>query len=207
MGKVTRESLMYALDRICDEAQQRGHKKPRGMWAGPESRAPSEGSYEYVPLNLSQLIPILQDAYGFSIRRCGQHKRSKFLDAGCGIGMTLEMARQIGFWPVSGLELDKTCLTRAKLLFGNRTGILHQNILTYNGYGEYDVIYFYCPFAINSRQVAMEKRIADQMKVGAIVVPVACGYSFLNDRRLRKIRRKRKKYHGPKQAMWRKVRE
>ncbi|MCI0559735.1 MAG: hypothetical protein MN733_14695, partial [Nitrososphaera sp.] len=48
-------------------------------------------------------------------------------------------------------------------------------------------IYFWVPFCNSRLQAKMERRIADQMKVGAIVCPFSCGYTIGADPRFKKI--------------------
>ncbi|MCI0556691.1 MAG: class I SAM-dependent methyltransferase, partial [Anaerolineae bacterium] len=71
----------------------------------------------------------------------------KFLDAGCGIGMSVRLA-QYHYFEAHGLELDRTCITRAKRVFGkdHASRLIHGNILRFDRYGDYDAIYFWVPF-------------------------------------------------------------
>jgi hypothetical protein len=183
-------SLYYILDTICNEAQTgRGRKKCNGRFAGKSSRAPVVGSFAYVPKCADQLGKIMSQLF-FYARKHGENVPCRrFLDAGCGIGMSMHLARAAGFYYTDGLELDKTCITRARQIFGAEftKKIKHQNILTFNGYGLYDAIYFWVPFSDHLKQLKMEERIADQMKVGAIVAPASCGAVFDKDPRFKKL--------------------
>lgn len=95
----------------------------------------------------------------------------KFLDAGCGIGNIMLLANKAGFL-VYGLEIDPTLLTTASKINRNMFfSMKKQNIMTYKDYGEYDVIYYYCPFSCNTKEKVFEKYVENQMKIGAIIIP------------------------------------
>lgn len=130
------------------------------------------GAHPFIPLRadtrfMGALIYIKK--YLDSNRRYGIRK---FLDAGCGIGNIMVLAKEIGF-DVHGLEIDPKTIAKAKEVFPHIHGHIEKyNILTYKDYGKYDVIYYYQPLRDKDREVRFELRVENQMKVGAIVFPI-----------------------------------
>jgi len=110
----------------------------------------------------------------------------KFLDAGCGIGNILTLAQ--GFHMAGeyhGIEYFKHTAERATLFLGldkiknhknrerhDKFKLIQDNILTFNNYGDYDIIYYYCPLEDKRLQARFEERVEDQMKVGSILIPI-----------------------------------
>lgn len=102
----------------------------------------------------------------------------RFLDAGCGIGNILLAASACGFG-VAGIELDRKTyeiakrLTRPDLRFYNRgpTRIFRDDILRFNKYNQYDVIYFYQPMSSDALMDKFVWKLAEDVKVGAFIIP------------------------------------
>lgn len=105
-------------------------------------------------------------------------EKPRFLDAGCGIGNMLLLAEACGF-RVSGIELDKkTHKIAEKLLHrdrrfydGGRDKVFHGDILKFNKYKQYDVIYFYQPMSNGPLMSRFVWKLVKEMKVGAFIVP------------------------------------
>lgn len=110
-----------------------------------------------------------------------------FLDTGCGIGNVMLLASKIGF-DVYGLEIDPTVIAFAEKLKILPGCIIKQNILTYKKYGKFDVIYFYRPIASTPKQTKFEKILKEQMKIGAILIPIfKADKSIIRDKRFKRI--------------------
>lgn len=150
-------------------------------------RGPIEGSYPFVPMPTHKFISLL-----LSARKLAEFKSYNFptfLDAGCGIGMTVALAFAAGF-KATGLELNNRAITLSKKMlrrFDDYRCVKKQNILTYKEYGNYDVIYYWLPFFNKNKQAKMERLIADQMKVGGIVLPCGSRQTFHDDHRFRRL--------------------
>lgn len=113
----------------------------------------------------------------------------KFLDAGCGAGNVMLLAFKACF-SVYGLEIDPTTIAFAEKLeiLPGRGLIKRQNILTYKDYSKYDVIYFFRPIINELKQREFENRLKDQMKIGAILIPIlAADTSITRDKRFKRI--------------------
>lgn len=125
-------------------------------------------SYPFIPYPPHSVVDQLYVAF----RKLGSvWGKYRFLDAGCGIGNIMLLAEQFGFI-VHGLEIDPTLLATAnkinKFMFSKME---KQNIMTYKRYGEYDVIYYYCPYSSSIKEERFEECVENEMKVGAIVIP------------------------------------
>ena len=92
----------------------------------------------------------------------------RLLDVGCGIGNVLLIAEQFGF-DVYGIEKDEYSFPIAAKLIGEDR-IAQADIWAYEGYNEYDVIYYYRPFSGREQQLRFEKLIEDSMKTGGILI-------------------------------------
>lgn len=98
-----------------------------------------------------------------------------FVDAGCGMGWVVYLARQYGFKSY-GIEWDKSLCEVAKSIYGSPYSsgelgnrIINDDILEQN-YSKYDVIYYYCPINDGKLETKFERKIAREMKVGAYII-------------------------------------
>lgn len=72
-----------------------------------------------------------------------------FLDVGCGKGMCLKCAAELGFKKVAGLDLDTHLLKIARKNMAKlkiKAECIYANAETFSSYADYDVFYFYNPF-------------------------------------------------------------
>lgn len=92
----------------------------------------------------------------------------RLLDVGCGIGNVLLIAEQFGF-EVYGFEKDEYPYRIAAKLIGEER-IVQADIWTYEGYGDYEVIYYYRPFSDREQQLRFERLIEDSLKPGGILI-------------------------------------
>ena len=125
------------------------------------------GHYPYIPLNNATFQALLGKAKQH-IKIKSKH-RPRFLDIGCGIGTKVLIASEMGF-NASGLEYDKVYYQWAKQITLEKC--TKGNALEYTKYGEFDCLYFYCPLADEMGQLALEERIAEQMRPGAVLIAV-----------------------------------
>jgi len=93
----------------------------------------------------------------------------KFLDIGCGTGITLLIARAFGFNEF-GIENDPATLRILETVYDDPGGhIFNMNALDFKNYGDYDVLHIYRPFSSESLEEQLECTIMEQMKPGAIL--------------------------------------
>ena len=121
----------------------------------------------------------------------------RLLDVGCGIGNVLLIAEQFGF-EVYGIEKDEYPFRVAAKLIGEER-IAQADIWTYEGYGEYEVIYYYRPFSGREQQLRFEKLIEDSMKPEGILIANHKNSDAIDkDRRFERL--------SPALPIWRKIR-
>lgn len=126
-----------------------------------------EGQYTFIPSD-----PDFLEFY--RLRQYFKSYSPSFLDAGCGIGNIMIMASTFGF-KVTGIECDNRNLKIARRLFNGRRLIythhrpffIKGDILKFENYHEYDVIYCYHPLRDYALEAQFETKIMCEMKVGA----------------------------------------
>lgn len=75
--------------------------------------------------------------------------RSAFLDVGCGKGMCMKCAAELGYQKVAGLDLDRHLLEIARSNMRKLqldVNCIYGNAVEFEDYKDYDVFYFYNPF-------------------------------------------------------------
>ena len=134
----------------------------------------SKNYYSFIPL--PHFRDLIQDFYETYRKLRKKTKAPTFIDIGCGCGNILVLAQSIGY-KIYGIDNDPKCINIArKLCFAGlptySERIFRGNILNYNGYEKYDVLYYYVPIKEIRLMLKAAKRIHNQMKVGAIIYPV-----------------------------------
>lgn len=155
-----------------------------------------KGSYHYIPIGTSFIIKRfiairkwikIQDEYPIKT------ENNKFLDAGSGIGNVLLLAKAVGLAKhFTGIEFNEPTHKMAKKLVNNREGnfkLILDNILTYNKYNNFDILYYYCPLNNRRLEVYFEELIEDAASIGTIIIPMMkLGKQISNDSRIKKIK-------------------
>lgn len=152
------------------------------------NRSVSKKSYPFIPHSYTKLCSTLTEIEKHLYRR-GLGHTPTFLDAGCGIGNIMLLAYEIGF-DVSGIDLNPDLIEMAHhLLNGLRPEpeLDIANILSYNKYNTFDVIYYFHPLCDYAMEKEFEKKVENEAKVGAIIVSAMKGdYAILKDKRFRR---------------------
>jgi SAM-dependent methyltransferase len=141
------------------------------------------GAYPYMPMNVSELCEATNSAFKYlsaihTRRTHGdghltlQYPKLTFLDAGCGPGISLVLARSIGFSRTIGLEIDPKTFKIARMLNPRpRNRVLKTDIRTSKVYREADAIYYFVPMSSITNQRIFEIHVANCMKVDAVIIP------------------------------------
>lgn len=79
----------------------------------------------------------------------------KFLDIGCGTGITLHIARALGF-DAYGLETDPVTLKLLDATHGRTSKVIVEDILSFDKYGDFDVLFMYRPFRNEQSEKELE---------------------------------------------------
>lgn len=173
------DNMQRYLSHYIQDENLRRYKRGSGQSATQAKH----GSYAFIPMPSRRILSTLMKAYDYLWKRSSSRQELSFLDAGCGVGNIMLLARAVGF-DAYGLELDPTTIRFAKIINPFWKDIQKQNILTYLSYGEFDVVYYYCPFNNMRKEAQFEKRVEDQMKIGALLIGKP---SWWKDKRFRKL--------------------
>jgi len=142
----------------------------------------SDGGYKCIHLRVALFIQQLNDVVKHLNLTPEQISNMKFLDVGCGVGQKIFLANCFGF-RARGLELRKELISAGQNLFSDlRVEIrhdgyyspepffIHGDALTYDGYNDFDILYFYCPLMAENLEIKLEEKLAKDAKPGAIVL-------------------------------------
>lgn len=167
--------------------------------AARETRNDTDCEYPFVAMDTRQIfaqMDFVSDFLGLD-RENPIPPQPRLLDVGCGIGNVLLIAEQFGF-EVYGFEKDDYSFPIAAKLIGEER-VAQADIWTYEGYGEYEVIYYYRPFSGRQQQLRFEKLIEDTMKTGGILIANHKNSDAIDqDRRFKKL--------SPSLPIWEKIR-
>lgn len=84
----------------------------------------------------------------------------RFLDVGCGKGYVLRRAAETGFAAVGGVEYDEALCAVARRnmkRLGLQASVICADAREFDGYGDYDVFYFFNPFQANIMEQVMQR--------------------------------------------------
>ena len=168
---VTRDkrSYEYLLESILNYYKWEDEKRLlKSRECGNASKL-EDARYNFIPLGIGSVMKLLNDARALCLDKKGWLNDYRFLDAGCGIGWIVKLARGIGF-NASGIELDENNVEVAKTLF-NLKGYVKQGDILKHKYPNYDIIYYYCPIFNKTLQMKFERKVEDEMIVGSFLIP------------------------------------
>lgn len=130
------------------------------------------GHHDDIPMAFTRFLQLAQFARRLALAVGGAAPLS-FLDVGCGIGLKIAGAAQF-FEIARGFDYDKSRLPIAKRLAHHPDRpddrAFHADGLTFDGYGNYDVIYAYQPMADEARQIQMDRHIAATCRPGTVLI-------------------------------------
>lgn len=152
--------LMYhALHRLANPNNQSHESEERGHFAD-------------IPLRIQLFEQLILVSYRLLVAR-GRSLNARFLDVGCGGGSKVLAATRY-FARCDGLEFDPAYAAAAERLFdileARSCSVVEGDALAYDGYDQFDVIYFYRPIRDNDVLARMEARIIEQARPGTIII-------------------------------------
>lgn len=125
--------------------------------------------YPFVPMDTRQVFEQLSLVAAYLRHEKGREPADcSFLDIGCGIGNILVIAEQFEF-DVFGFEKDEHPVKVAKRFIGEDR-VTQEDIWSYTGYGNFDVVYYFCPFSDGETQRRFEEMVEEKMRPGAILI-------------------------------------
>lgn len=136
----------------------------------------SSHNFPYIPNNCEDITISINKAFSHITKKRNveaQYGERRFLDAGCGIGNIVTLASAIGF-TAHGIELNRGYLKIARRLtmcMRHKPYFKCADIITFDRYHTYDLIYYYVPIQDRVLQTAFEIHLVRAMKVGAFMLP------------------------------------
>lgn len=122
---------------------------------------PDERYYPFISFDLEEAWEQLQLA-----RECASGK--EFLDVGCGFGNIMLLAYYAGLHP-HGIEYNEK-LRPYTLSPLPSSAIKYMDARRYRTYGQYDIVYLYCPIRNSKLEAQLEEQIESALKPGAIYI-------------------------------------
>lgn len=179
---VINEKLVRSLHTLFEKASERANDQIGETPDDRRTRVAKDGGYKCIHLNSASFFDTMMEMMGNCNITDTKASKMTFVDVGCGVGEKVFFAETLGFNSF-GLELRKPLIDSAKRLFRNlgldtldfhsdtnAPRLIQGDALEYD-YSRFDVIYFYCPLHDTKLQAKLEERIAQTVKLGAIVVP------------------------------------
>lgn len=135
-------NVYMAVSSIYDKRLKPGVDFARWMTREELKVTEKEGNqYQPSPFELNKLL-----------RKIALDPHQTVLDVGCGKGRAMYTFAQQGFTKVDGIDLSETLVNTAnsnfKLLEVSNCHSYAVNALDYDGYGDYDIFYFYNPVPV-----------------------------------------------------------
>lgn len=121
-------------------------------------------SYHYIPFPPSHFIDALLEGF-FHL---GASTSKKFIDIGCGSGLTVLIAS--GLFESYGFDYNTDLVDRARSFLGD--SVFLDDAKTFDRYDEFDFIYYYRPFFDENMYFEFEERVFKSMKSGSLVCPI-----------------------------------
>ncbi len=131
------------------------------------SQNDTSSEYPFVPMDTRQAYAQISLARDLLRQQKKMRPGVSFIDVGCGIGNVLLMAELMDF-KVYGIEKDEYPYKIAEKLLGD--SVAQDDIWEFERFGDFDVIYYFRPFAEKNMQLKFEHMIEDRLKPGGILI-------------------------------------
>lgn len=183
-----RSEPLYARQRPRTTAERRVEllgtaftRFERAATAQDQSDAMRDAHFGFIPFAADEFVAQLQSAWRL-LSVLDRIEGASLLDVGAGIGSKLFIADAF-FDRVAGIELDPGYLARAEAICNPVLGhgtVFAADAMLFEDYGAYDVIYFYSPFRQAEGQSALEERIWEQARDGAVIIAPRVFATFIH---------------------------
>lgn len=150
----------------------------------PETQAPeaaAHGCFPDISLLPSRFAEHAHAAYRVMLARQAD-RPIRFLDVGCGCGVKV-LSASILFDQADGLEFDAGYAAVARDFLARsdagNCNVIQGDALAFDGYADYDVIYFFRPMMTDDGLIALEDRILNHARPGTVLI---APYGMFHDR-------------------------
>lgn len=166
--------IVYPELQIADEMLDLFHMALFDMAKSPSQSndAKTVGCFADIPMPIRPYEMLLRAAYRLLLVQ-DRADTAKFLDVGCG-GGTKVLAASVYFPECHGLEYDPEYVAAAEHLF-KRTANTDCHVFegdgrVFDGYDQYDVIYFYRPMREDKLLIEMENQVFETARPGTVIL-------------------------------------
>lgn len=136
------------------------------------------GCFPDIALPNSEFHKHLHAAYRVLLAK-EQTAEMRFLDVGCGGGLKVLAALRY-FKDADGLDFQQSYIDTARGLLeranAHSANAFQADALTFDGYSDYEVIYFYRPIRDQDKIIEMERRIVDLAAPGTLLIAPYSGF-------------------------------
>lgn len=151
---------------------------------GQSDEALAHGCFSDIPLPPSMFLELIHAAWRLLAAE-GRAEGARFLDVGCGAGSKPLLASLV-FDRADGLEYDPVYFRDADALLGSFRApngkAIHGDALAFEGYRDYDVIYFYRPMVAYENITALERQVVAHVRPGTILIAPYEDFFLRNER-------------------------
>lgn len=186
------EALGESLDDLLRSFDGRNHVKEMSI----TNKAPAKGSYSYIPFQPIQFLKLIDAAMKHVVlpvkKTMAKTKPMtppkpvcRFVDAGCGIGLTVRMANLLMReepkfkFVAEGVELQKPLVDFAKRYMAWNANIHHENIFDFD-FKPYNVVYFYRPIADDKIWHEWLDYLVKTVRKGTVLISASYGWRGVN---------------------------
>ena len=120
-------------------------------------------SWSFVGSPVGEVLELLRVA-----RSATPAMSPRFLECGSGFGVVAALAQGFGF-KVTGIEVVPEYIELSRQFFQS-VRVEQADLLTFDRYGEFDVVYYFAPFADEAVQADFEHRIERSLRPGGIIL-------------------------------------
>lgn len=131
------------------------------------SQNDTTSEYPFVPMDTRQAYAQISLARDLLREQKKMRPGVSFIDVGCGIGNVMLMAELMEF-DAYGIEKDEYPFKIAKKLMGDC--VTQDDIWKFDRFSDFDVIYYFRPFAEKKMQLTFEHMIEEKLKTGGILI-------------------------------------
>jgi hypothetical protein len=149
-----------ALGALLDSIQDSFRDKVAGGVGRLEQHPESWG---FVGMPIMRVFHMLRAA-----RQAVNANSPRFLECGSGFGFIAALARELGF-TVRGIEIVSEYIEYSRRFFP-AVPVEQADLRTFNRFDEFNVIYYYGPFADDDVQAVFEHRIEEAIRPGGIIL-------------------------------------
>lgn len=154
--ELSNDQLYQLVDKLNDLISRQSREK--------EFILGKSKSFPYIPFDLRHFVEILS-----FINDLINFKNKTFIDYGCGIGLTCDVAQMMGFH-TSGVEYNKDLIYPVRLLREEYILADLKQEETWKKVGKYNVVYFYSPFKDADEEVSFEMNALETCKKDGYVI-------------------------------------